>query len=380
MTMQRKSRLPLMFGGLVTAAAVTFAVLASSYDAASATVDDAAVSVTSDAVARDVEAQYAEGVVAITLGDVITVSGYGASVDGSTVTIDAAGVYSISGTLTDGQIVVDADGKVYLEFDGVVVTSSSGPALLISDAEKVTLTLMEGTSNSLVDPAGSRTYDAALYTNDTLVMNGKGSLAVIGNSQKGIASDDDLVINAGTMVVTSVGDGLSAHDGITITGGSTYVVAGDDALVSKGDIDVNGGTLVALGHAGSGHGGLIAADAVTITGGTVIATGSSMTAPCEESTQLSLYVSTGSIQAADTSISVTRGGEKILVFAPDVPYQNVLVSSDDLVAGAAYDVYVGSDTVPITAVAAIIPAGIGATDAAAAITELAVAVRLGDQG
>ena len=171
------------------------------------------------------DAQYAEGVVDIVLGDTITVTGEGVTVDGTTVTIGAAGVYSVSGTLTDGQIVVNAKGKVYLEFNGVDVTSSSGPALYIADAKKVTLTLAEGTSNSLRDSEGDSDHDAALYTNDTLIINGKGSLAVTGNSREGIAGDDDIIINAGTLVITAVDDGVNAHDDITVTGGDLYVVA-----------------------------------------------------------------------------------------------------------------------------------------------------------
>jgi endonuclease YncB( thermonuclease family) len=285
----------------------------------------------SGAAFSESEVQYAEGVVDIVLGDTITVSGEGATVEGTTVSIGAAGVYCLSGTLADGQIVVDAKGKVYLEFNGVDVTSSSGPALLITDAKKATLTLVEGTSNSLTDSAGTSEYDAALYTNDTLIINGRGSLAVTGNSNEGISSDDDIIVNAGTVVVTAVDDGLNAHDDITITGGDVYVRAGGDGLDSNGTIN--------------------------ITGGTVIASGNSIAAPSHKSTQASVYVSTGSTQAAGTSFSIVLDGEEIVAFTPDMAYQNLFVSSDDLLADMAYDVYVGSSSVPISAIAAIVPAG-----------------------
>lgn len=318
---------------------------------------------TSNSVVSDAEAQYAEGVIDIVLGDAITVSGEGAIVDGTTVTIDAAGVYSVSGTLAGGQIVVDTKGKVYLEFNGVDITSSSGPALLITDARKVTLTLAEGTSNSLTDAAGDSEYDAALYTNDTLIINGKGSLAVTGNNNEGISSDDDIIVNAGTLRVTAVDDGLNAHDDITITGGDVCVLAGGDGLDSNGAININGGTVVALASDAAGDGGLDAVGDVTITGGTVIASGNSIAAPSDKSTQASVYVSTGSAQAAGTSFSIVLDGEDIVTFTPDKAYKNLLVSSDDLLINMTYDVYIGSSSVPVSAIAATVP--VGAFDAAA---------------
>ncbi len=370
--MKRPGRLLMAIGGFVTVAAMAFALVAGGYESASAANGDTASSAMPDKLASGMEAEYtsdyAEGVVDIALGDQSTVDGYGATVDGSMVTITAAGVYSISGTLTDGRLVVDAKGKVYLEFDGVDITSSSGPALLILDAKKVTLTLVEGTSNFLADSAGNSEYDAALYTNDTLIINGKGSLTVTGNDNEGISSDDDIIINAGTVRIDSVDDGLNAHDDITVTGGSVYVVAGGDALDSNGTINVAGGTLIAMGGIAAGDGGLDAIGAMTITGGTVVASGNSMAMPSAESSQPSLYVSTGSTQVAGMSISITRDGEEILVFAPEAAYQNVLVSSDDLVAHTVYEVYIGSNSIPIATEAAIIPAATAATTASPVTT------------
>ena len=88
----------------------------------------------------------------------------------------------MSGTLPDGQIVVDAKGKVYLEFDRVDITSSFGPACTSPTPNKVTLTLVEGTTNSLRDSEADSDHGTAVYSNDTLIFNGKGSLAVTGNA------------------------------------------------------------------------------------------------------------------------------------------------------------------------------------------------------
>ena len=76
--------------------------------------------------------------------------------DGGTVTITAAGTYRISGTLTDGQVVVDVpgDGVVTLILDGADITSSAGSALVITDAEAAVVQLADGSQNTLTDGTG----------------------------------------------------------------------------------------------------------------------------------------------------------------------------------------------------------------------------------
>ncbi len=354
---RRKNRRYMAVALVLLLAAVMGALIAGVNGATSARATSASVSTSSAAAATTADdsadldyegAEYSAGVVDIALGDAITVSGKGASVDGTTVTIEAAGVYYLSGSLDDGQIVIDAKGKVYLEFNGVDVTNSGGPALYVADAKKVTLTLAEGTSSSLTDSSAKSECDAALYTNDTLVINGKGSLAVTGNCNEGIAGDDDIVINAGTLVIKAVDDGINAHDEITITGGNVYIVAGGDGLDSNGGISISGGKVIALASDIAGDGGLDAVGEVTITGGTVIAAGNSIARPSGDSTQVSVYVTTGATQAARTSVSVVLDGEEILAFTPDHEYQNLLISSDDLLAGTIYEVYIGASDVPIS--------------------------------
>jgi hypothetical protein len=328
------------------------------------------------------EGEYAEGVVDIVLGETISISGQGAAVEGNTVVITAAGVYSIKGTLAAGQIRVDAKGKVYLEFGGVDITSDSGPALNIIDAKKVTLTLVEGTTNYLADKAGDGQSDAALFTNDTLVVNGKGTLIVTGNNVEGIASDDDLIIESGTIRVNAVDDGLNAHDDITINGGYVFITAGGDGIDSNGTVNMNGGTVVSFGGTAQGEGGIDALGAFTITGGTLVAGGNNIAAPCEESTQPSLYVDSGTMLEAGTLIHVEREGQGILTFSAPNEFQNVLFSSGELARKAVYEVTLGGTSTgtptdgfyndgTYTAVetgtllsvgAAIIPDGAGVTD------------------
>ncbi len=302
--------------------------------------------------ADDPAAEYAEGVIDISLGDTTTVSGAGASVEGSTVTISAAGVYHVSGALADGQIDINAKGKVYLEFDGVDITCSFGPALMITDAKKVTLTLAEGTTNSLADARSACANDAALFTNDTLVINGSGTLVVTGNNNEGISSDDDLIINSGTVRVTAVDDGLNAHDDITINDGAVYILAGGDGVDSNGTVHLNGGTLVSFGGTDDGDGGLDAVGAFTVAGGSAVLAGNAIADPDGESRRASLYVATGSVQAAGTVVRVERDGEEILTITAAKGFRNLLLTSGELIKNATYQVYVGGSGTALPAVAA----------------------------
>ncbi len=294
---------------------------------------------------------YAAGVVDIELGEHTVISGDGASVEGGTVRLTAAGVYHLSGTLAAGCIEVDAKGKVYLEFDGVDITSSSGPALCVTDAKKVVISLVEGTTNSLADTNTGSEDTATLLTNDTLLINGKGTLIVVGNNNEAISSDDDIIINSGTLRVTAVDDGLNAHDDITINGGDIAVYGGGDGLDSNGTINIKAGTLVSFGGTGAVDSGIDASGAFTIQGGTIIAGGNAVTPVASGSKQCTMWVASESIRPAGTSVLLSRDGGEIVSFTPEVAYRVLLISSADLVAGAAYQAYLGGDT-GVTVVAA----------------------------
>ena len=196
---------------------------------------------------RDLDASYdAASATSIALSDAAsTVTGAGASVDGSTVTISQAGVYVLSGALSDGRIVVEAtdQDKIQLVFDGVSVHSGDDPAVYVKQANKVFVTLAEGTSNTLSDSAtytleeGTDEPNAALFSKDDLTINGTGSLEVAGSYAHAVNSKDDLVITGGTLTVTAVEDGLRGRDCVKIADGTFDVTAGADAIKSSNDED-----------------------------------------------------------------------------------------------------------------------------------------------
>lgn len=319
------------------------------------------------------------GATAITLGAASTVKGSGATVSGNTVSITEGGNYTVSGTLTGGMINVNTAGKVYIQLSGARITNATGPALMVTNAKRITLTLKDGTTNYMADGASANENDAVIFTNDTLEINGTGALTVEGNNKEGISSDDDIIISGGTIRVASKDDGLNAHDDITFNGGFVYIVAGGDGIDSNGTVNMNGGTVISMGGTTGGTGGLDAEGLFTIKGGTLVATGNSFTNISAASTQSSLLIRSGAIQAAKVLVCIKQGSKEILTFAPARTYQNVLYSSPDLISGAVYSAFFGgtssgiatdgifaggsynppSNAAAVAATAAISPAGAG---------------------
>lgn len=209
---------------------------------------------------RDKDASYdADSATVIAFdGDTAEVKGDGASVQDCVVTIEQAGTYVVSGIATGGQVVVDAqsDDKVQVVLNVAQIHCDDGPSLYIKEADKVFVTLAEGTSNSLSDGEGYVDADdegvpnAALFSEADLTINGSGTLDVKGSSRYGINSKDDLVITGGTFVVDAVEDALRGKDCVKIADGSFELTAGEGGIKSSNDEDgtrgfvcIDGGSL-----------------------------------------------------------------------------------------------------------------------------------------
>jgi len=204
----------------------------------------------------------------------VVVSGDGASVSGTTVTINHSGDYRVSGTLNNGQIVVNTSGRVKLILNNASVTNTTSSPLFVKDAKKTILILPKGTNNSFTDGANylvtADTLDAAIYSKDYLALSGAGRLTVNANYDKGIKSTDELIIQSGNITVNSVGDGIKGKDYLQVLNGNITVVSGNDALKSDneadglGYIDIQNGTfdITAAGD------GISAQSTLTVSGGT----------------------------------------------------------------------------------------------------------------
>lgn len=192
----------------------------------------------------------------------ITLTGSSASSDsaavavlGSTVTISQEGTYVLSGTLTDGQIVIDADdsAKIQLVLDGAAVTSSTSAAIYVKQADKVFITTAEGSENTLANGGSyvatdENSVDAVIFAKSDLTLNGSGTLIIQAAAGHGIVSKDDLVLASGTCVINAEKQGLSGKDSVRIAGGSYTITAGTDAIHSENDDAAKGFVYIASGR------------------------------------------------------------------------------------------------------------------------------------
>ena len=221
--------------------------------------------------------------VAVTLADGASAAAGGTSsdavkVDGDTVTITAAGTYRLSGSLSDGQVVVAAgeEDVVRIILDGAAITCSTGSPFIVQSANEAIVYLEDGSSNSLGDAStyadqGTDAPNAALYSMADLTVAGTGSLTVNGNFNDGISSKDGLVLAAGTVTVDAADDGIVGKDYAVLLDGAYQVGAGDDGFKSdngedegRGWVLINGGTL----SVSAGDDGIKAFNTLTIAAGT----------------------------------------------------------------------------------------------------------------
>lgn len=187
---------------------------------------------------RDLAGTYEEsGAVYVTLsGDGITGETDGVAINGQTVTITAEGTYIFSGTLSEGQIVVDADNaKVQIVFDNVDITCASSAAVYVKSAEKVFVTLAEGSQNTLRNTdeyvaVDDNNIDAVIFAKSDLTLNGTGSLTIVSAEGHGIVSKDDLKITGGIYDITAAGHTLSGKDSVRIADGTFILTAEKDGI------------------------------------------------------------------------------------------------------------------------------------------------------
>lgn len=166
-------------------------------------------------------------------------------------TITAPGTYVLSGTL-NAALAVEATNqdKVQLVFNNFNANSANGPAVYIKQADKVVITLADGSVNNIVDGTNysldEEGANAAIYSKDDLTINGSGTLNVAGNTAHGIVSKDDLVIVSGALNVQSVKDSIRGKDSLVVKDGAITVAAGSDGLISSNE-EAGLGNIVILG-------------------------------------------------------------------------------------------------------------------------------------
>jgi hypothetical protein len=214
-------------------------------------------------------------------GDSIKFEGTGAIINGTVITITSSGMYSISGVLDDGQIIVDTQDSeaVRLVLNGTDITCSTSAPIYVRNAEKTLITLADGSENFVTDgtsylfeDAESDEPNAAVFSKDDLTINGNGSLTVAANYNNGIASKDDLLITGGAITVKAVNDGLKGRDSIAVKDGIISINAGGDGMQSNNDEDPEKGYIYIEGgtfNITAGADGIQAETNLVINGGSI---------------------------------------------------------------------------------------------------------------
>lgn len=210
---------------------------------------DAAIDITDMFTKRDLAGNYDESeAVKITLsGKTAACNSSNVQIEDGVVTIKAAGVYVLSGTLTDGTIVVDAgdDDKVQLVLDGVSIMAADYAAIYAKNADKVFVTLAEGAWNSLTVSGDyvqtdDNNVDAVIFAKCDLTLNGTGSLTVKDNTGHGIVSKDDLVVTGGTYTIYSQDHCLNGKDSVRIADGTFNLSCDEDGIHAGNDDQQDG--------------------------------------------------------------------------------------------------------------------------------------------
>ncbi|MCC8127906.1 MAG: carbohydrate-binding domain-containing protein [Clostridiales bacterium] len=239
----------------------------------------------------------AEGATQIVFaGNEITVTGQGANVSGSVVTIRRAGTYVLNGSMEEGQVYVDAQGDdtVILLLNGVSLSNESESPIYVNNAGMTQIVLADGTVNEVRSGAETEVLDAAddgsetdgepaadiagefnaesedlsgsesgeadsessdasggaIYARDDLTITGTGTLCVYGYLNNGIQTSNNLLIESGTIEVTALNNGIKGKDSVTIKDGVISIVSGGDGIRSNdttgdgyGVITISGGSI-----------------------------------------------------------------------------------------------------------------------------------------
>jgi len=309
-------------------------------------------------------------------GDSIVVTGDGAVAENGKVTIRKAGTYLLSGTLEEGQLLVDAEegAEIILIFDGFKISNSTDAPLLFESGSSITLVLKDGSENAVTDLRSSAEENkAAIYTKSDLTISGNGTLDVTGTAEDAIHSKTNVTVQGGTInlkagddaihadetltildgkvtvleseegleglvvdiqggdiTVNASDDGLNASDGsgsdkapgqategaaIRISGGVLTVKASGDGIDSNGDLIISGGTVVVDGPSDGGNAPIDYDGKGVISGGTVFVSGDSgmfQSLSDSGSTQNSIVYYLSETQAAGTKVVVADSNGNVI--------------------------------------------------------------------
>ena len=299
-------------------------------------------------------------------------SGY--EIEGTDVSITAAGTYVFSGDCDDGSITVKKGVTgVTLVLNGLTLTNADSAAITLNKTAEAALIAAAGSENTVADTAGANDENAAVKVKSgaSLSLSGTGTLTACGNAKNGIkgASDAVITVDELTLNIEAADDGLSCDDELTIKGGRVNITAGGDAVkaspdtddaenpdtTSLGNVTVSGGTMTLT----AANDGVQADGDLTISGGTfaVTANGGHTTALTDDSASCkglkagkTLTVSGGTVNvdSADDALhanDVTVSGGTLTLASGD----DAVHADNDLVVGVKGSSSTSNPKIDITA-------------------------------
>ena len=299
----------------------------------------------------------------------------GYEIDGTDVSITAAGTYVFSGDCDNGSITVKKGVTgVTIVLNGLTLTNDDSAAITLNKTAEASLIAAAGTTNTVADTEGSNDENAAVKVKSgaSLSISGTGTLNVDGNAKNGIKGAADAVITVAEVKlnINAADDGLSCDDELNITGGTLSITAGGDAVkaspdtgdtenpdtTSLGNVTISGGTLTL----NATEDGIQADGDLTISGGTfhVKTNGGHTTALTDDSASckgfkaggaLTVTGGTLTVDSADdalhASTDVTISGGTLTLATGD----DGVHADDDLVIGAKGASSTGTPRINITA-------------------------------
>lgn len=299
-------------------------------------------------------------------------SGY--EIEGTDVSITAAGTYVFSGDCNDGSITVKKGVTgVTLVLNGLTLTNADSAAITLNKTAEAALIAATGSENTVADTAGANDENAAVKVKSgaSLSLSGTGTLTACGNAKNGIkgASDAVITVDELTLNIEAADDGLSCDDELTIKGGRVNITAGGDAVkaspdtddaenpdtTSLGNVTVSGGTMTLT----AANDGVQADGDLTVTGGTfdITANGGHTTALTDDSASCkglkagkTLIVSGGTVNvdSADDALhanDVTVSGGTLTLASGD----DAVHADNDLVVGVKGSSSTSNPKIDITA-------------------------------
>lgn len=313
-------------------------------------------------------------------GSSVDIDGKYAQAEGSNVTISHSGSYFIKGRLDNGQIRVEVpdenadQGTVKLIFGGVDISGKYAPAIIVKNADKTSITVEDGTENSISDGetaySGDWLDNALIEAKDDLTIKGgelgTGVLDITANTQNAIICNNDIKITGGNinittlnkedktdaikgktsvtvkggrLVIDSEGDGIKSSKGnVDISGGEIVIKAGSDAIQAETELNISGGDISACGDRG-----LRSEGTISITGGELLATATDNQCDNLTSTaQPAVVLDMTKQWSKNNPITLTDAGKNV-VFDKNTrkKYRYVIVSSPELSDGSSYRVFAG---------------------------------------